>query len=315
MERSTTVRALAAIALCAVTAGGPRMARAQGGDASGALGSGGTAHGDIAKRAGETDHVTIELDAGATLVVDLRATFQATLVLADPDGAPVDLGTTAGTRLSASIPVATAGLYTFAIASADGTQGIYALRVRQSWPHTIAISGSGAQEVDVPMPAGAKLSGVVGRRRGASGAPRIDGLLDPNGMEMLAEPLEAKGNVVRMPPASTTAAGVYRLRIGTTDGSSAWTGTLRRRVPHQAPTSLRLANGLDALSFRADGVGAVFSTHCAPCHGWATSYGSVRGNARAALGRMLSGAMPPGGGLSRAEIALVQAWIKTGMNP
>ena len=45
-------------------------------------------HGDISRTARETDRITIDLDAGATLELRLTATFQATLMLTDPDAAP-----------------------------------------------------------------------------------------------------------------------------------------------------------------------------------------------------------------------------------
>jgi mono/diheme cytochrome c family protein len=78
---------------------------------------------------------------------------------------------------------------------------------------------------------------------------------------------------------------------------------------------VRLTNGIDPISFRADGVASVFSRHCAGCHGFATSYEGVRGKAQKALGRMTSGSMPPGGGVPPEEIALVRLWIGKGMRP
>ena len=78
---------------------------------------------------------------------------------------------------------------------------------------------------------------------------------------------------------------------------------------------LHLANGLAAIAFRADGVAAVFARHCASCHAWASSYRGVRSHAFDAIARMTSGSMPPGGGLSGAEIALVKVWISSGRRP
>ena len=284
-------------------------------DATGSLGRGGTVHGDISRTAGETDRVTIDLDAGSTLQLRLTSTFQASLALTDPDASPMDLGFTSGTRLRASIPITKSGTHTLAIGSADGSQGNYAIVAKTQWARTIPIVGSGEQVIDVPMPAGARLGCTVGAARGAVSVPQIRGLADPNGSELLQGTITSKGRVARLRPTTVSTSGTYRLAIAPNDETSAWTGHVTRIVPRTPSTSLKLTNGLDEISFRDDGVSAIFTRHCASCHGFATSYRGVRSEARAALGKMASGAMPPGGGISRAEIALVRAWIATGMNP
>jgi hypothetical protein len=308
--RRTRRIAIAAGVMLALTA----TARASG-DATGSLGAGGTVHGDISKTDGETDRITIDLDAGATLELGLTATFQASLVLTDPDAVPIDLAFTSGSRLRTSITITKSGTHTLAIASADGMQGGYAIVARQKWFHTIPISGSGEQVIDVPVPAGGKVACTVGPASGAVGLPQIRGLADPNGAELLQGTITPRGRIARLKPTTLPTAGSYRLTIAPSDDTSAWIGRVTRIVPRLHSTSLRLANGLDQVSFRGDAVGAVFARHCSPCHGWATSYRGVRSYARTALARMASGSMPPGGGVSGGEIALVRAWIATGMKP
>jgi mono/diheme cytochrome c family protein len=305
--------------IAVITAGfvlllGTSPARASG-DATGDLGHGGTVHGDISRTAGETDRITLDLQAGAALDLRLTATFQATLTLTDADAVPIDLGFTSGMRLHASIPITKSGIHTLAIASADGSQGSYAIVAKTQWARTVPVSGSGEQVIDVPVPAGAKIGCTVGAARGAAGVPQIRSLADPNGTELLQGAITATGRIARLRPTTASTGGTYRLAVAPDDGTSAWTGHVTRIVPRIPPTRLKLANGLDDISFRDDGVQAIFSRHCAPCHGFATSYQSVRSEARVALGKMASGAMPPGGGISRAEVALVRAWISTGMNP
>jgi mono/diheme cytochrome c family protein len=283
------------------------------GDATGRVGPRGTVTGDISRTAGETDRITIDLASGATLLVSFRATFSATLALSDPDGVPVPIALTGGSRGRASVAIARGGTYEVAVASSDGTQGLYRLGLKQTWPRAVPVSGSGSATLDFGMPAGGKMSCVLSPAAGASGPPQITHLVDPGGLEMLPAPVVG-GRVIKLPPTTASVEGMYHLTIDA-DATGAWTGRLLRRVPRVAPETLKLANGLDTVSFRSDGVGAVFSRRCASCHGWAASYGGVRQYARAAVGRMATGVMPPGGGVSSAEVALVKTWIATGMRP
>jgi hypothetical protein len=279
-----------------------------GGDASGTLAAGGTATGDISRTDGETDRIDVELVAGATLSVALKGTFRATVVLTDPDGAPVALGLAGTGQQRGSIDVARGGTYRFAVASADGSQGVYKLVAKQTWPRSVTISGNGTSTVDVGMPAGGKLGVSVS----GTGSPEITGLLDPNGLELLNAPVLVHGRAAKLPATTVAVAGIFEVTV-TSDG--AWTGRITRHVPRMASTRLHLENGLDAVSFRNDGVAAVFSRHCASCHEWASSYSGVRRYAFDAIARMTNGVMPPGGGLSGAEIALVRTWITTGRKP
>lgn len=301
---------VAAVALLAVASSASAA-----GDASGHLGSGGTVRGDVSKAPGETDRITIDLDAGATLDLTLKATFQASLVLTDPTSTPVDLGFAGGTRFRTRVQIVDPGTYQLAIASVDGTQGGYTIIAKERWARTLRISGSGMQVIGVPVPAGSKVACVVAAARGAAQPPEILGLIDPNGASLLEGAITPKGKTARLAPTAVAAAGIYDLTIAPTDGSSAWAGRVTRILPHVAPTSLNLTNGLTVVSFGADGVGAFFASHCASCHGFASSYAGVRGHARDALARMASGSMPPGGGVSAGDIGLVRAWIATGTKP
>ena len=304
------------ISICISAMGVAALARhAHADDAAGSLGGGGTAHGDISKTAGETDRISLDLDEGATLQLTFHAAFVASLALTDPDGTPLDLAFPGGSRLRTNLPVQKTGTYELAIASTDGSQGLYTVIAKQKWARALAIQGTGEQIVGVPMPANSRLGCVVGASQGASGLPQVAQLEDPDGASILAAAIEPRGRVARLAPTATAAAGVYHLTIAPTDGSSGWSGRVTRFVPRVAPTSLRITNGLDKISFRADGVGSFFAHRCASCHGWAASYGGVRRYARVALGRMAGGSMPPGGGLAPSDLGLVKGWISTGMKP
>jgi hypothetical protein len=285
------------------------------GDAFGTLGASGIARGDISSRVGETDRIAIALDAGATLQLSFHASFVADLILSDPEGIAVPLSGSSGARVRANLLVEKAGLYELAISSADGTQGLYTASVKQRWARTFVIQGTGEQIADVPMPAGAKLACVVGPARGATDVPQLLQLEDPGGNALLAGAIAPKGRVTKLPPTVASIAGVYHLTVAPADGTSGWIGRVTRTIPHVVSTSLRLTNGLEQVSFRGDGVGAIFARQCAYCHGWATSLDGVRSRGRTALGKMAGGSMPPGGGIARSELALVKAWIATGMNP
>jgi mono/diheme cytochrome c family protein len=301
------VGVIAATVLCA------RIAAA-GGDAAGSLGTGGTATGDISRTDGETDRISIDVIDGTTLAVALKATFNATIAMTDPDGVPVALSLAGSGTERGSIEIAHGGTFQIAIASADGSQGLYKLTVKQTVPRTIDVAGTGNDTVEFGMLAGGKVSCTIAPAPGSSGSPQIAQLADPNGADLLTAPVVVRGRAAKLTPTTAAVAGTYRLTIAD-DAGSAWTGHLVRRAPRGHGVSLRLANGIDAVSFRGDGVNAVFSRHCASCHGWASSYSGVRRYAFDAIARMTKGIMPPGGGLSSAEIALVKTWISTGRQP
>jgi hypothetical protein len=289
-------------------------ARAKG-DNAGSLGSGGRARGDISKDPGETDRITVDLAAGATLSVVFSASFHAEVSLAGQDGAPVDLGPRKGSAIRAKgIPVPTTGTYAFAVSSTDGSQGLYSLKVTQSWPRVIAVSGSGTSVVDVGMPAGGKIACVVRDTSGAAGEAQILSLRDPGGTNILPQAIGSRGAVARLAPTAAPGAGVYQLTLGTS-GASAWSARVTREAPPVPQARLVLTNGLNTISFAADGVGGVFLRHCSSCHSWASTYGGVRAYVFGALGRMQSGSMPPSGGVSANEVALVREWVHTGRQP
>jgi hypothetical protein len=283
------------------------------GNNAGDLGSGGRVKGDISRDAGETDLIAVTLDEGAALTIRFSASFTAHLVVSGPDGSPVDVGAKDGSRVI--VPgrlVATGGRYEIAISSADGSQGLYSLVVKQGWPRTLTVAGAGRQVVDVALPAQAKLACVVRAAPGAAGHPEIVALDDPADTGLLQSPIVATRNAAKLPATPVTLSGVYHLTVDATDGTSAWKAIVTRALPAATRTSLDLKNGLDQVSFRDDGVGAVFSRRCSDCHGWATSYGGVRAHLDRALARISQKSMPPGGGLSDREIALIVSWVRTG---
>lgn len=280
------------------------------GDNGGSVGAGGVVRGDISRQTGETDRISIDLTAGVPLRLALSSTFAPSVVLNDPGGAEIPLPPpNAGGGLHVDVPVATPGTYALAVSSADGSQGLYTLRAQPVWERRLHITGTGPVVLDVPMPARRRLAGRIGP------GVRILGLQDPGGAPLLRGAIEPGARTTRLPATRTGAAGVYRLALEPIDDGVPWTADLTRLGPLATRGSLRLANGLDPVSFAADGVGRIFSTHCAGCHGWALSYAGVRGSADRAYGKLSSGAMPPGGGVTPLEIELVRLWIKTGERP
>ncbi|MCE9638392.1 MAG: hypothetical protein K8T90_22045 [Planctomycetes bacterium] len=305
-----TLSTVAGAALAAA-AFSPTTARATG-DMIGSLGSGGVAKGDISLKAGETDRIGADLDAGTTADIAFSASFQATLVFTDPDGKTVNTGFTSGTKLKLkAFPIATAGTYAFAVSSADGSQGVYSLVVKENWAKTIPIDGFGRQTIDFSMPASGKISAVVTRGKSAPGRPRILDLSSPGG-PLLPAPIEPKGNSVKLPAVPTTQAGWYHLTVAADDSISSFQGKITRTVRASKPAHVSLINGIDAVSWSNAGVDNVFKRNCAGCHSWAGSWGGARAYARNALGRMKSGNMPPGGRVPAEQISLVQQWIATG---
>ncbi|MBS2026600.1 MAG: cytochrome c [Deltaproteobacteria bacterium] len=55
-----------------------------------------------------------------------------------------------------------------------------------------------------------------------------------------------------------------------------------------------------------------FATNCGGCHGFASSKSGVNGQAGAIRSRIDSGSMPPGGGVSSADIDRIDNWMDCG---
>lgn len=286
-------------------------ARAVGGT-SGDLNSGGDAKGDISMQAGETDLIRVALVAGSAVDVTFTAGFGANLALTDPAGAPIEIGYTGAKtfRLRGYVPPAT-GAFQFAVSSADGSQGSYSLSVKPKWSKSMSVSGSGQQTFEFAMPGNGSVSAVVSREKGAAGQPLIVGLVAPDGSN-LSGTIDPVKNTVKLPATPTTTNGLYRLTISSTDGSSAWKGVVKRTLPKVATTHLKLANGIDAISYSADGIDEIFKRRCAECHAWSNGFAGVRAYATVSLGKIKSGSMPPDGRLPADQIKLIQAWMGTG---
>jgi hypothetical protein len=283
------------------------------GSTSGDLNSGGVVTGDISTQAGESDVITADLVAGSDVDVTFSAAFQARVVVSDPLGAPVDTGFTEGRSFRLrSFTVPATGTWTFTVSSADGSQGNYTLVVKPKWAKTMAVAGTGQETFEFTMPANGSVSAVITRERNAPGQPQIVGLYEPGGANLLTGTLQPVKNTVKLPVTQTTTNGTYQLTVTSTDGTSGWKGVVKRSVPKVPPTRLKLANGIDAISYSQDGIDQIFSRRCGSCHFWANGFPGVRSYASLSLGRIKSGSMPPDGRLPNDQIQLIQAWIGTG---
>jgi len=280
---------------------------------TGELGAGGAANGDISKSGGETDVIGVDLVQGEKVDVRWTAAFGAVVVVLDPDGTEVAIGL--DDPRSAKVlgwDVPTTGHWRFLVHSSDGTQGRYQLTVTPKWSKTINITGVDATTIDVAMPAGGFLRGVVRAGKDAS-LPQILSFVSPGGVEQLTAPIQGTARAVKWKGVATTEAGLHRLTATAGGTSRAFTGTLTRRVPRTRPTRIDLSNFLDPISYADDGVSDYFRHSCAPCHGWASSYTATRGYARSALSSMRFARMPLGGPpASAATLELVSQWIATG---
>lgn len=290
----------------------PDAARAAG-DMSGSLGSGGVCKGDISMEAGETDRITVDLVQGATLSLAFSTGFATKLGFFGPDGETIDLGYTGERKVKfPAQTVQKSGTYRFEISSTDGSQGFYTLTAKQTWPKSVAVSGSGTSDVNVGMPLGGKISAKISRAKNAPGQPRILSLRNPAQDNLIPAPIEPKGNTVKLSPVETTIGGTYTLSIGATDGSSPWLGKVTRVAPRLKPQSIEISNGIDQISYAGSDVATIFKKRCGECHSWANSYGGVKAYAKSAYGKIRSGSMPPSGRLPAEQASLINQWIQTG---
>jgi hypothetical protein len=280
---------------------------------TGDLGQGGTAKGDISKTAADADTIGVQLVAGSQLDVRWASGFAGDVHFFDPEGVEIALGLDAGKSSSVTAwPVPANGRYEFRIASADGSQGLYTLKVTPRWAKTVELTGSGDTTFDVLMPAASSLKGKVEPLPGASN-PSILSLRSPADEELLVNPVIGSSALAKMRTVACATAGVYRFAATAAGGTLQFAATLKRRTRPIPLTRINIRNGLDQISYANDGVESYFDARCANCHSWASSYAGVRAYATLALGRMKSGSMPKGGPRAdAATIDLVDQWIKTG---
>jgi hypothetical protein len=312
--KSSLVTAAALAAVAAAIASLPlRPARGATGT-TGELAQGGTARGDISKTAADVDKIGVQLVAGSQIDVRWSSGFPGDVHFFGPDGLEIALGLDAGKSASVTAwPVPADGRYEFRIASADGSQGLYTLKVTPRWAKTVELTGSGDTTFDVLMPALSSLKGKVESLPGASN-PSVLSLRSPADVELLVNPpLVGSPGLAKMKSVDCPAAGVYRFTATATAGTLDFAATLKRRARPIPLTRVNIRNGLDQISYANDGVEAYFDARCASCHSWASSYTGVRAFATLALGRMKTGNMPLGGPRAdAATISLVQEWIQTG---
>jgi hypothetical protein len=290
------------------------IAPAQGAsNASGNLGDGGTAKGDISLTAGETDTIGVDLYRGSRVNVRWASGFKGNVRLFAPDATEIAIGVHGTTTaFVGGLTAPTSGHYEFHVSSADGSQGRYTLQVHPFWDKTLVLDGTGQQAVDFPMPAASRVRGKVQPLPGASN-PSILSITSPSGSELLASPIVGTPGVVKLKPVDCTDAGIYSLTAQAAAGTKGFRVTLKRLVPRIPLTTLNLLNGLDQISYARDGVADYFTHTCAVCHPWASSYSGVREMATAAVARMAAGQMPLGGPpASPATVSLVKQWIATG---
>lgn len=307
-HRRTTLL-LGAAALAALASAATREAGAVG-DTNAELGVGGTIRGDISTEAGEADTVGVTWVAGEPLDIVWSAGFHSALTLTDPDGLEVDLGVQGDRFRKRGFVAPKSGRFRFRVASSDGTQGFWTLSVRPAWPKKVAVQGTGDGSVTVAMPAGASMSGKI---RGTA-APTLLALMDPGDQQILG-PVAPKKNTVTLPRTTAALDGAYTLQVDVADPSTAWSGTIVRKVRRAKLGRFSVTNGLTPVSFETDGVGKLFAKDCGSCHDWARSYVGVRSVARESLSRMRSGNMPKDAPRTgAADLSLVEQWILTGSN-
>ena len=309
MRAFVLVTAVAAAAAAALT-----LRPAEGATGTtGELLQGGTAKGDISKTAGDADAIGVQLVAGTQIDVRWAGGFSGDVHFFDPDGQEIALGFETAKSMSVTAwPVPRDGRYEFRIASADGSQGLYSLKVTPRWAKSVELTGSGETTFDLRMPGASSLKGKVEPAPGAS-SPVILSLRSPADEELLINPVIGLPGLAKLKTVTCATPGTYRFTATATDGTQEFVATLKRRTRAIPLTRINIRNGLDPISYANDGVEQYFDTRCASCHSWASSYAGVRAYSKLSLGRMSSGNMPAGGPRADgATLNLVEEWIKTG---
>lgn len=309
--------AVAAATIAAALCGAP--AQGAPGPQTAELGGGGTVRGDISMEPGDEDVVGIDLDEHARLDVSLQSDFSATTRLTGPDGTTRFTFVPGYSKILTNFRVKDAGRYHIRIASSDGTQGAYTLRAVEHWP-TKVISGTFTDpSMTLRVPEGGSVAATFAAKPAKSWDPQIASLVAPDQSQVLAAPVAGAKGTVRLPKTVVAAAGDYVLAVGGGLPGAKYHATVTVKGPKVPTKSVDVRNGLTpvpTVSFAQDGVGAIFYYNCSFCHGWAGSYAGVAPRARTSFAYIRSGAMPRGlPHLKPVGVALIQAWISTGMNP
>lgn len=312
MLHRVAVLTVAAAAFAVVA--GQQEARALG-SATGDLGAGGTAAGDISREAGEVDSIRVELVAGSTVDLKFSATFETAVDLVDATGAELPV-TWSGTtiRTAAGVPVTSTGRHVFHVRAMNGGQGTYSFTATPRWAPKLTMTGAMGEALVVSLPAGGTMKGKIAASGGAW-TPTITAIEGPDGAQLLAGSVAGKNGAAKLPTTVAGTSGAHRLLVGGGEIGGTFSAAITRKAPKVKPTKIDLRNGLTLIGFAKDGVGAMLTTKCGACHAWTGSARSAKPFASSALARVVSGQMPQGGPkLPASEVGLIRSWITTGMN-
>lgn len=286
--------------------------------ATGELGAGGVALGDISTTAGEEDRIGVDLVSGSTLSAKFVAGFHAEIVLLDPnDAASAATFSTAAASTLVAWAVPATGKYHFRIRSADGTQGTYTLTAAAKWPAKVTVTGSSGGDASIGLPAGATVKAVVSSMPAAAWDPNLVAFMAPGGVNLLGAAVTGAKGVALLPKTKTTAAGVHSISVQGGAAGAQFQAAFTVKAAKVKPARIDLRNGLTSVGFAAGGIGQMMKDYnCVTCHSWASSYAGVKANAVLAVPRIQVGQMPKGGPpLPASAVSLFQQWVNTGMKP
>jgi hypothetical protein len=100
----------------------------------------------------------------------------------------------------------------------------------------------------------------------------------------------------------SAASGNYALQVTATSGA----------LSHSATVTWTIAGACTADTW-GNYAGTAFSNNCAYCHGWASSYSSVKSDASACSSRISSGNMPQDHALSASDKSRLLKWLSCGL--
>ena len=286
--------------------------------ATGELGAGGTALGDISTAAGEEDRIGIDLVSGSSLSAKLVAGFNAEIVLLDPsDATSAAAFGAAAPRTFTAWSVPATGRYHFRIRSADGTQGAYTLTAAVKWPAKVTMTGTSGGTVSIGLPSGAAVKAIVSSVPAAGWNPNVTAFMAPGGTNLLAAPVTGAKGVALLPTTKTTAAGDHSIAVVGGAAGAQFQASFTVKAAKVKPVRINIRNGLTTVGFVSAGIGQMMKDYgCVACHSWASSYAGVKANAVLAVPRLQIGQMPLNGTrLPASAVAVFQAWVNTGMKP
>ncbi len=285
---------------------------AQGAEAFEELGAGGTVLGDISPDRGEADTFGVDLVAGSTLDVTLKAGFAVGLAVTDPDGSPFTVTLVRGRAKGLAVPLS--GRYEVRVSATNTSGGKYTLKLKPKWAKKVTFEGTDAGSFPFDVPAGATVRASVRSAKGSTLVPTL-AMTSPSEAVVVPERVATK-NKVSFSSTPSAEIGTHMVVVGASAGSGAFRLVVSRKVPKPVLRKVDVRHGPPGLSFAKDGIGEILQETCVSCHKWPERYETAVGRGTSVVNRLRAKDMPRRPvTMSKADRKKLIKWFESSREP